>query len=337
MSEVMKYMVRGGCRLFATLLALFIVCEVMAGRPKIGIVFGGGGAKGAAEVGVLKVLEETGIQIDYIAGTSIGSIVGGLYAAGYKANELETMFQTQEWLSLLTDRKASLINEPYQTINGVTYIFGFPVMDRNSSIFGIMKGETVENMLDSMLSVKGCKTFERLPIPFCCVTADIRTAREVVISKGSISKAMRASMSIPGIFKPVKLDDRLLVDGGMLNNLPVDVCRKMGADIVIAIDLQQEEQKPRKQTDLSMLSSLADLIGFGGILEWITNRPDIEKYLENRKKADIYIHPNLPDADASSFVNKNAVRMIQAGVTAAKQIVPELQRAINGSQGLYHD
>jgi NTE family protein len=333
MSEVMKYMVRGGCRLLATLLAIFIVCEAMAGRPKIGIVFGGGGAKGAAEVGVLKVLEETGIQVDYIAGTSIGSIVGGLYAAGYKANELETMFQTQEWLSLLTDRKASLINEPYQTINGVTYIFGFPVMDRNSSIFGIMKGETVENMLDSMLSVKGCKTFESLPVPFCCVTADIRTAREVVISKGSISKAMRASMSIPGIFKPVKLDDRLLVDGGMLNNLPVDVCRKMGADIVIAIDLQQEEQKPRKQTDLSMLSSLADLIGFGGILEWITNRPDIEKYLENRKKADIYIHPNLPDADASSFGNKNAARMIQAGITAAKQIVPELQRAINGSQG----
>lgn len=333
MSEVMKYMVRGGCRLLATLLAIYIVCEAMAGRPKIGIVFGGGGAKGAAEVGVLKVLEETGIQVDYIAGTSIGSIVGGLYAAGYKANELETMFQTQEWLSLLTDRKASLINEPYQTINGVTYIFGFPVMDRNSSIFGIMKGETVENMLDSMLSVKGCKTFERLPIPFCCVTADIRTAREVVISKGAISKAMRASMSIPGIFKPVKFDDRLLVDGGMLNNLPVDVCRKMGADIVIAIDLQQEEQKPRKQTDLSMLSSLADLIGFGGVLEWITNRPDIEKYLENRKKADIYIHPNLPDADASSFGNKNAARMIQAGITAAKQIVPELQRAINGSQG----
>ena len=300
----------------------------MAERPKIGLVFGGGGAKGAAEVGVLKVLEQAGVQVDYIVGTSIGSIVGGLYAAGYTANELETMFQTQEWLSLLTDRKASLSNDPYQTIDGVTYIFGFPVMDHNSSVFGVMKGESVENMLDSMLSVKGCKDFESLPIPFCCVTADIRAAQEVVLSKGSISKAMRASMSIPGIFKPVRLDDRLLVDGGMLNNLPVDVCRKMGADIVIAIDLQQNEQKPRKQSDLSMLSSLADMLGFGGILEWITNRPDIEKYLENRQKADIYIHPNLPDADASSFGNKNAARMIQAGVVAAKQQLPELQRAL---------
>ena len=300
----------------------------MAERPKIGLVFGGGGAKGAAEVGVLKVLEQTGVQVDYIVGTSIGSIVGGLYAAGYTAGEFETMFQTQEWLSLLTDRKASLSNDPYQTIDGVTYIFGFPVMDRNSSVFGVMKGESVENMLDSMLSVKGCKDFDSLPIPFCCVTADIRAAQEVVLSKGSISKAMRASMSIPGIFKPVRLDDRLLVDGGMLNNLPVDVCRKMGADIVIAIDLQQNEQKPRKQSDLSMLSSLADMLGFGGILEWITNRPDIEKYLENRQKADIYIHPNLPDADASSFGNKNAARMIQAGVVAAKQQLPELQRIL---------
>ena len=315
-------------RLFTILIALFIVCEAMAVRPKIGLVFGGGGAKGAAEVGVLKVLEEAGVQVDYIAGTSIGSIVGGLYAAGYTAKELETMFQTQEWLSLLTDRKASLSNEPYQTIDGVTYIFGFPVMDRNSNIFGVMKGESVEQMLDSMLSVKGCKNFESLQIPFSCVTADIRAAQEVVISKGSVSKAMRASMSIPGIFKPVKLDDRLLVDGGMLNNLPVDVCRKMGADIVIAIDLQQNEQKPRKQTDLSMLSSLADLLGFGGILEWVTNRPDLEKYRENRTKADIYIHPNLPDADASSFGNKNAARMIQAGVVAAKQQLPELQRAL---------
>lgn len=316
-------------RFFTILIVIMIVCEAMAGRPKIGLALGGGGAKGAAEVGVLKVLEAAGIQIDYIAGTSVGSIVGGLYAAGYSANELETMFQTQEWLSLLTDRKASLSNEPFQTVNGVTYIFGFPVVDRNSSIFGVMRGGRIEEVLDSMLAAKGCAEFERLKIPFRCVTADIRSAKEVVLSKGPVCKAMRASMAIPGIFKPVEIGDRLLVDGGMLNNLPVDVCRKMGADIVIAIDLQQSEQKPRKQSDLSILSGIADFLGIGGILEWITNRPDIDKYLENRKLADIYIHPNLPDADASSFGNKNAARMIQAGIAAARQQLPELQRAIN--------
>ena len=298
----------------------------LAGRPKIGLALGGGGAKGAAEVGVLKVLEEAGIHVDYIAGTSIGSIVGGLYASGYSAKELETMFQTQEWISLLTDRKASLSNEPYKTIDGVTYVFGFPVIDRNSRGFGMMGGGKIEQVLDSMVSVRGCTDFETLRIPFRCVTADIRTAKEVILSKGPVCKALRASMAIPGIFKPVERGDYLLVDGGMLNNLPVDVCRAMGADIVIAVDLQQNEQLPRKQTDISFLSGLADLLGFGGILEWITNRPDILKYQKNCKQADIYIHPNLPDADASSFGNKNVVRMIRAGVEAAKKHWDELQK-----------
>ena len=301
----------------------------MAQRPKIGLALGGGGAKGAAEVGVLKVLEEAGVHVDYIVGTSIGSIVGGLYAAGYSASELETMFQTQEWLSLLTDRKASLNNEPYTTIDGVTYIFGFPVMDRNSRGIGVMSGGRIEQLIDSMVSVKGCTEFEGLKIPFRCVTADIRNAKEVILSKGVLCKALRASMAIPGIFKPVEHNGLLLVDGGMLNNLPVDVCRQMGADIVIAVDLQQNEQKPRKRTDLTALTGLASLFGLGGILEWITNRPDIEKYYANRKRADIYIHPNLPDADASSFGNKNAARMIQAGTAAAKGQLPALRALVS--------
>ena len=301
----------------------------MAGSPKIGLALGGGGAKGAAEVGVLKVLEEAGIQVDYIAGSSIGSIVGGLYAAGYTAKELETVFQTQEWLTLITDRKTTLSDEPWKTENGVTYIFGFPVMDRNTRGIGMMSGGKIEQVIDSMVSARGCTEFESLKIPFRCVAADIRTAEEVVLSKGVLCKALRASMAIPGFFKPVERGDRLLVDGGMLNNLPVDICRQMGADIVIAIDLQQSEQKPRKQVDLSGLSFIADLFGVGGILEWITNRPDIEKYNKNRQDADIYIHPDLPDVDLTSFGNKNATRMIQAGITAARQQLPELRRVIN--------
>jgi NTE family protein len=306
-------------RLIFLIIAIVEIFSVLAAPPKIGLALGGGGAKGAAEVGVLKVLEEAGIHVDYIAGTSIGSIVGGLYASGYSAKELKTMFQTQEWISLLTDRKSSLTNEPYKTVDGVTYVFGFPVYDRNQGGFGMMRGEKIEQVLDSMVSVRGCTTFDKLRIPLRCVTADIRTAKEVVISDGRLCKAMRASMSIPGIYKPVERGNYMLVDGGMLNNLPVDVCRAMGADIVIAVDLQQSEQLPRKKTDISALSGIAGLFGFGGILEWITNRPDIQKYQENCKQADIYIHPNLPDADASSFGNKNAVRMISAGEEAARK------------------
>jgi NTE family protein len=315
-------------KILIMLLAATLILPAMAQRPKIGLALGGGGAKGAAEVGVLKVLEEAGVHVDYIAGTSIGSIVGGLYAAGYTASELETMFQTQEWLSLLTDRKASLSNEPYTTIDGVTYIFGFPVIDRNNKGIGVMSGGRIEQLIDSMASAKGCHDFESLKIPFRCVAADVREAEEVILSKGKLCKALRASMAIPGIFKPVEYKDWLLVDGGMLNNLPVDVCRQMGADIVIAVDLQQSEQQPREKTDIEALSGIASLFGLGGVLEWVTNRPDIEKYYENRKQADIYIHPNLPDADASSFGNKNSARMIQAGIEAAKKQLPVLKALI---------
>ena len=303
-----------------------LLTTALAGGPKIGLVLGGGGAKGAAEVGVLKVLEKSGIKPDYIVGTSIGSIVGGLYAAGYSAAELETMFQTQEWLTLLTDRSSSLANEPYKVVDGVTYIFGFPILDRQAIGLGVMKGSSIEHLLDSMVCAKGCKDFASLKIPFHCVAADIRSGKEVILQKGSVAKAMRASMAIPGVFKPVEIDDHTLVDGGMLNNLPVDVCRKMGADIIIAVDLQQNEQKPRPQTDITALTAIADLVGLGGILNWITNRPDIEKYNLNRKNTDIYIHPSLPDVDVTSFGNKNAARMIQEGAEAAKQLLPELSK-----------
>ena len=318
-------------RILILLITAGLLLPAVAGRPKIGLALGGGGAKGAAEVGVLKVLEEAGIHVDCIAGASIGAIVGGLYAAGYSAAELDSLFQTQEWFSLLTDRKASLSSEPYKTIDGVTYIFGFPVMDKNSRGFGIMRGGRIEQILDSMVSMRGCTDFESLRIPFRCVAADIRTAEEVVISEGLVCKGLRASMAIPGIFKPVPQDDYLLVDGGMLNNLPVDICRQMGADIVIAVDLNQGDPQPRKQIDVSSLSGLAGLIGLGGVIEWVTNRPDITKYKANLESADIYISPSLPDYDTTSFGNKNAARMIAAGVSAAKAHWDELLKLTTDS------
>ena len=318
-------------RILILLITAGLLLPAVAGRPKIGLALGGGGAKGAAEVGVLKVLEEAGIHVDCIAGASIGAIVGGLYAAGYSAAELDSLFQTQEWFSLLTDRKASLSSEPYKTIDGVTYIFGFPVMDKNSRGFGVMRGGRIEQILDSMVSVRGCTDFESLRIPFRCVAADIRTAEEVVISEGLVCKGLRASMAIPGIFKPVPQDDYLLVDGGMLNNLPVDICRQMGADIVIAVDLNQGDPQPRKQIDVSSLSGLAGLIGLGGVIEWVTNRPDITRYKANLESADIYISPSLPDYDTTSFGNKNAARMIAAGVSAAKAHWDELLKLTTDS------
>lgn len=285
---------------------------------KIGLVLGGGGAKGGAEVGVLKVLEEQGIRPDYIVGTSIGSIVGVLYAAGYTATELEQLFCQQEWLSLLTDRRQDLSGEPFKQINGVTYVFGFPVIDTSNSTFGVLRGGRVEQVIDSMLAQKGCVEFECLKIPFRCVAASMMTAEEVVLSEGTLPRAVRASMAIPGIFKPVEIDGQQLVDGGMMNNLPVDVARQMGADIVIAIDLQQDKPQNREQKS-NIITDIAEMVGLGPMANWIFHRPDITKYNNNRKAADIYINPPLSDYDASSFGNASMQRMIDVGEQAARQ------------------
>lgn len=317
-------MIRKTIALF--LWALILTSPTFAQRPKVGLVLGGGGAKGAAEVGALKVIEQAGIPIDYIAGTSIGAIVGGLYAAGYSAQQLDSMFCQQEWLSMLTDRNSQYSGEPYATANGVTYIFGFPVMDQNSHAFGVLRGGRVEQTLDSMLAYHGDQVeFENLKTPFACVAAEMRTAQEVVLTEGTVPQAIRASMAIPGIFKPIRINGRQLVDGGMVNNLPVDVVRQMGADIVIAIDLQQSKPKKRKPIDHSVWS-LADTFGVGGLAEWIVSRPDINKYYDNCAKADIYINPPLPDYEASSFGNEKMATMIVIGEEAAKKQWPQLMQ-----------
>lgn len=315
-------------------ITLFIICALSllstTARPKIGLVLGGGGAKGAAEVGALKVIEEMGIPIDYIAGTSIGSIVGGLYAAGFRSDELDSLFCQQEWLSLLTGRREDLSGEIIKTVKGVTYIFGFPVIDRSNNSFGMLHGNKVEQMLDSMLATKNQVEFDTLPIPFRCVAAELRTASEVVLSEGILPHAMRASMAIPGLFKPVEIGGRKLIDGGMMNNLPVDVVRDMGADIVIAIDLQQAEPNKRKQQNINDLgfggiSTFLDLLGIGQLANWIVNRPDVTKYLENRANADILIRPALPDYEASSFSKEAVRRMIKIGEQAAREQIQKLQ------------
>ncbi|MCR4604015.1 MAG: patatin-like phospholipase family protein [Prevotella sp.] len=320
-----RYIIRRCLQLLGLSFIVFCLSSASVNAQKIGLVLGGGGAKGGAEVGVLKVLEEAGIRPDIIVGTSIGSIVGSLYAAGYSASELEQMFSQQEWISLLTDRREDLSGEPYYQKDGVTYIFGFPVIDTNNQLFGVLQGGRVEQVIDSMLAAKGCVEFECLKTPFHCVAASMMDAQEVVISTGTLPRAVRASMAIPGIFKPVEIDGKQLVDGGMMNNLPVDIARQMGADIVIAVDLQQNKPKNRKQEE-NIITGIADALGMGAIANWIFNRPDITKYNENRQKADIYINPPLPDDDASSFGNESMVRMINVGEQAARQQFDKIKR-----------
>ena len=255
-------------------------------RLKVGLVLGGGGAKGAAEIGALKVIEEVGIPIDYIAGTSIGSIVGGLYAMDVRSRQLDSLFVNQDWLQLFTN-----------------------------------------NVREFLGRVTHQKHFHELRIPFRCVAADVNANEEVVMSEGLLCDAMRASMSIPGVFKPVIQNGRMLMDGGLLNNLPVDVVKAMGADVVIAIDLQQKQHKDRE-------FSLKDLLGIDGPLNWLVEHPDWKKYNANRKAVDVYIHPMLDGFGASDF-NKTDIRQMielgyEAGVKAREELIALKRRIYSG-------
>jgi NTE family protein len=273
-------------RIVLLLLTLLLAFQVQA-RPKVGLVFGGGGAKGAAEIGVLKYIERAGVPIDYIAGTSIGAIVGGLYASGYKVATLDSLFRTEEWADLFSG-----------SITGKQRI-----------------GDRLVEMLGNNDSI----SFDSLPIPFRCVAADVTGSCEVVLSSGRLAQAIRASMAIPGVFKPVVINGQALIDGGMYNNLPVDVVRQMGADIVIAIDLTQKKHATRN-------FSLKETLGIGGVLDWMVSRPDWKKYNENREDADIYINPDLKGFSTSDFSPKAIATMIALGEKAGKKALEELTR-----------
>lgn len=243
-------------------------------RPKVALVLGGGGAKGAATVGVLKAVEKSKVPIDMIVGTSIGSIVGGLYSLGYRSEQLDSLFRTQSWLELFE---------------------------------GSLMGDSIVRTLRDMTG--GIVTdFDSLPIPYRCVAVDVKKVREVVLSEGDLAQAMRASMAIPLVFKPVKIGDMQLVDGGVLNNLPVDVALNMGADYVIAVDLTVNKHK----NDLSGLMSLI--------------RVDLQKYQKNSEDADVYINPNLKGYGAQDFSPNKIAKMIDLGEAAGKKSLKELKR-----------
>ena len=214
---------------------------ITAPRKKVGVVLSGGGAKGFAHIGVLKVLEEAGIPIDYIAGTSMGAVVGGLYAVGYSADMIDSLIQIQDWNSLMRDVVSREHIPASQRNNHNRYVaslpYEFPFGDKSVGVTlppGVFTGQNIYNLfLNTTIGYQGNINFDDLPIPFGCISADVRTGKEVVMRNGDLAEAIRASMAIPGMFTPVEKDDLLLIDGGLVNNYPVDLVRSMGADIVI--------------------------------------------------------------------------------------------------------
>ncbi len=223
------------------IVATSVTAEEAQERPKVGLALAGGGAKGVAHVGVLRVLEELNVPIDYIGGTSMGAIIGGLYASGMSAEELEEVLLEIDWADTLEDQTARKDLAFRRKEEQRRYLMGLELGIKKSGIVwptGLKTGQKLYFMLQTLtLPVADVHDFDELPTPFRAVATDIHTGNAVVLDQGNLATALRASMAIPTVFTPVALDGRLLVDGGLSNNVPVDVVRDMGADIVIAVDV----------------------------------------------------------------------------------------------------
>jgi len=237
-------------RCFAFPLALMLACQAGAepavdegppDRPRIGLVLSGGGARGLAHVGVLKVLDELHVPVDAIAGTSMGAVVGGLYASGMSAKEIESFVKTLDWYAAFQDRPPRSDLNFRRKQDDREFLVRFPLGVEGGKFRvprGLIQGQKLTQILRrETIAVAGVDDFDQLPIPFRAVATDLETGERRVLAGGDLTEAMRASMSAPGVFAPVEIDGRLLVDGGLVENLPVDVADVMGVDIVIAVDV----------------------------------------------------------------------------------------------------
>lgn len=280
-------------------------------RKKVGVVLSGGGAKGMAHIGVLKVLEEAGIPVDVITGTSMGSIVGGLYAIGYNANSLDSIVRTQDWAYVITD-KEDMGNQTIEDRRKQnTYIFstGLSIGKRDANSGGLIKGKNLAELFQRLCTgyTDSLDFSKDLRIPFACVATDIIDNNEVDFYRGRLPQAMRASMSIPAVFSPVRLNDMVLVDGGLKNNYPADLAREMGAEIIIGVTVQTD---PKVADDLESTMS---------ILNQIIDINTKNKLDENLEITDLHLQVDTKGYSTASFSRAAIDTLIIRGEEVARQ------------------
>ncbi len=299
-----------------SILCLLLLATLVTGQnkvPKIGFAFSGGGAKGLAHVGVLKVLEEEGIVPDYIAGTSMGSIIGGLYSIGYSADQLEKLTKEIIWDDYFNDnldRSYLSIEEKSQADR---YQVQFPFSDGRVKLpTGFVGGQKIGLLLSQLtVPIHGINNFDNFQIPFRAIATDLVTGKEVIIGNGFLPDAIRASMAIPTVFQPVILNNQLLADGGLVLNIPVAEVFEMGADIVIALDVGGDlYQKDEFSSVLQVLEQTGSYLGE------ISNQ-------NQRGLASVVISPDVKDYSPLSFTDLDS--LIQRGEEAARQMLPRLK------------
>jgi len=314
-------------RLAATFLVLLAIagtpalaqerpCTVADGsRPSVGLVLSGGGALGAAHVGVLEVLEELRVPVDCVAGTSMGAIVGGLYAMGLSADELDRTVLETDWRDLLDDTTSRRDLPFRRKVDDLTYLAPVEV-GFNHGRFQLPPGVIVGQKLGIELQrltapAAAVASFDDLPIPFRTVATDLETGTAVVLADGDLGRAIRASMAVPGVFSPIVIDGRMLVDGGVVMNLPVELARDMGADVIVAV---QVLPSPKTRDELRSL---------GGQLSQTVSLMVAQNMDEQARDADVLVRTDVGDSRASDF--GKVADMIPIGEAVARELEPVLR------------
>lgn len=305
------------CNFFPIIASAQDSVAVVPNRPKIGLVLSGGGARGAAHVGVLKILEENHIPVDMIAGTSFGAIVGGLYASGYSASELEDILENIDWQATLTSQVPRNQRSFRRKQDDSGFLIKFKIGFKNGKLrlpSGLITPYNLRlTMRDLVNNVAGVKNFDHLPIAFKAVATDLETGKAVILEDGDLSEAIVASMAVPALFPPVKRDGKLLVDGGVANNVPIDVARAMGADIVIVVDISTPLMKKEQITSFtSVIDQLTMLM---------TNQTSAAQ-IATLTDRDILIRPELGDIGLVDF--ERTLDAVPKGTAAASKALPQL-------------
>lgn len=300
--------------------SLFFLSQVALGqeksventRPKVGLVLSGGGAKGLAHIGVLKVIDSLGIQVDYIGGTSMGAVVGGLYASGYTANQLDSIFSKIDVDALLQDYTPRESKSFYEKRNDEIYALTLPFNNFKLGLpSGLSKGLYNFNLMSRLTQhVSDVRDFDKLPIPFLCIATDVETGEQIVLDEGILAQAIIASGALPTLYSPVEINGRLLIDGGVVNNYPIEELKNRGIDFIIGIDVQDGLKNREQLKDVT------------AVLSQINNFSMIEKMEGKRSLTNIYIKPDIKGFSVVSF--DKGQEIIKKGNEKANEFIKEL-------------
>ena len=294
-------------------------------QPKVGLTLSGGGAKGLAHIGILEAIDSAGLRIDYITGTSMGSVVGSLYAAGYSGKDIEKIVRELDWNVLFSGKPSMRTVNIDEKTEFDNYALEMPLQKGKFKILtGIIEGQEIWLKFQELfLSIYDIKDFSQLGIPFRCIATDIATGQPVVLDRGELVTAIRASMAIPSVFTPIDYEDTKLVDGGIVRNFPVTDVKDMGADYVIGVNLSQG------LTPANKLTSVVDILYQIGFYK------DADDFQHEKELCDLLIEPPLSDYTAASFGSAHAI--IDIGKATGLKHYEEFKRLADSLKAIYPD